>query len=282
MKNSVAQELNVLYSTMLDQWEGEKGDISRIKSLRPSQLPFCPVSFFVRVANHGAIRSMDMRGYFYTSIGTAVHEVLQRFMGQHGRLLADWKCKQCGKWNRLSHEHECCDFQMEYHEVGINYKGVIGHIDAIYRDHNKDYWILDFKTTSLASAKTKTKRPSKAYIEQVETYALFMWLQYKIRVKGVILMFVKRDKPIEPVFWSRELDSKDFKRIMKRTKLYLKMHREIMQLKTLDEALALRRHGRCVNPYCKVCKTTISHKSQITQAYKRGLKANRFPICDLQ
>lgn len=280
-KSTIVTELLQTYNEAMDTFIPSKGDIGRIKSLRPSQLPFCPVGFFVYHASHGATRSMDMRGHFYTAIGTAVHTVLQTFLGRSGRFLANWRCPICRKTRKVSMQHECCDFPSLYDEVEISYKGVVGHIDGIFRDKHGHYHILDFKTTSVLSALRKRTDPGISYIEQVEAYALMLWLEHGIKVKSIILMFVKRDNPKEPVIWSYELGELDFKRIKTKIIKYKRQHREALAASTLKEALLLAQYGRCKNPYCKSCKSAVTQKRQIKDAFARGVAAQRLPLKNL-
>ncbi len=280
-KSTIVTELLQTYNEAMDTFIPSKGDIARIKSLRPSQLPFCPVGFFVYHASHGAMRSMDMRGHFYTAIGTAVHTVLQTFMGRSGKFLANWRCPICRKTRKVSMQHECCDFPSKYDEVEISYKGVVGHIDGIYRDKHGHYWIIDFKTTSVLSALRKHSDPGLAYREQVDAYALMLWLEHGIKVKGVVLFFVRRDNPKEPVIWQMELSDLDFKVIKKRIVGYKRQHKEVLAAETMKEALALAQYGRCKNPWCKSCKSAVRQKTQIKFAFAKGEAANRLPLKNL-
>lgn len=280
-KLSVVSEILSAYNDAMDMHLARPGDITRIKSLRPSQLPFCPVNFFTRVAKFGALQVMDMGGSFYTSVGTAVHDVVQTYLAPSGKFLATWKCRHCGKKREVSMRHECCEFQMDYHEISINYKGVVGHIDAVFKDHKGRYWILDFKTTSVKGVAGKIKNPGRVYIEQIETYALYLWLQHGIKVEGVMLMFIKRDNPAEPAVWARTLDDADFDRIKKRTKTYKKMHKEVLAVETAKEAIALARYGKCKNPYCKACRSRVSAEQQLKDAFEVGKRARRFPLSEL-
>lgn len=224
---------------------------------------------------------MDLNGSFYTSVGTAVHDVVQTYLAPSGKFLATWKCRHCGKIREVSMKHECCEFQMEYREISINHKGVVGHIDAVFKDRKGRYWILDFKTTSVKGVATKIKSPGRVYIEQIETYALYLWLQHGIKVEGVMLMFIKRDNPAEPAVWARTLDDDDFKRIKARTKKYKQMHKEVLAVQTMKEAIALARYGKCKNSYCKSCRSRVSAKEQIKSAFEVGKRAKRFPLSEL-
>jgi hypothetical protein len=280
----IEQELTKLYKSCTEVYTVTKGDPSRLKYLRPSQLPFCPPAFFIKHATMGLAQVMDLNGSFYTSVGTTVHEVLQKYLGTSGKFLANWECKICGKKRKCSMKNECCDMPMKYHEVEINHKGVKGHIDAIYRDNEGNYWIVDFKTTSVKSAPRKRTNPGVAYTEQVETYALMLWRQYGIKVKGVVLMFIRRDNPTweAPVIWYMTLRTSDFKAIEARTERYKKRHQRVLTAQTEEEVLDLAKYGRCNSAYCRVCKSPTSLKKQLARAYKTGSQKNHLPLSRLK
>jgi len=280
-QHAVASDFLTVYGKVWkDIYISEPADPSRVLSLRPSQLPFCPVGFFINHALRGMYRSLDLAGGYYTSVGTTVHTVMQTWLPQSSRFLADYQCHECGKWHRLSHNWECCGFPCEYHEVQINYKGVVGHIDGIYLDKQGNYWILDFKTTSKAGSEKKRKDPGPVYREQVEAYAYFIYKQYKIKVKGVMLVFVIRDNPATPVVWAREITAQDRINIKNRFIEYKRMQQVALDVATEKQAIALfKTYGRCVDPDCEHCvKDDEIIKSRLVNAYRRGAAAKFLPI----
>lgn len=226
--------------------------------------------------------TLNMLGAYFTSVGTTVHEVVQNYLAPSGRFLADWKCPVCRKERKFTTNSECCDSTMSYHEVQINFKGVVGHIDAIFQDRDGKYWILDFKTCTMAGSSYKQKSPGASYKEQVETYAYTLYRQYGIKVEGVILMFIPRDNPTVPTLWIRLIDKADFKTIHNRIKAYKKMHQQALHAVTLAEALALAEHGRCKGEWCKTCRSGISLKKQLKAAHKIGAMKKHLPLNDLK
>lgn len=282
IKKQVIGDLMSVYREAQDVVVASRRDASRIKFLRPSQMPFCPTGFYIRHATQGMVSTLDMLGAYYTSVGTTVHDVVQTYLSPSGRFLADWHCKICGKWRRMSTNSECCDFTMKYHEALIDHKGVVGHIDAIFQDRNGKYWILDFKTCTVKGAGYKIKSPGAAYREQVETYALMVWLQHKIKVEGVMLMFIPRDDPKEPSIWVDLIDGSKLRVVKQRIKEYKAQHKEALAAETADEAIALARYGKCKNPWCRTCKSSISLKSQLKAAYKVGKKKGHLPLSTLK
>lgn len=281
--NISADFVQVYRNTMEHQIVVGKSDPTRLLYLRPSQMPFCAVQFFVNHAMRGLTGHLDMAGAYYTSVGTTVHEVLQNFLCRSGRLLADYHCKECGTWHRMSYKYECCDVPTQYHEALIDYKGVKGHIDAIYRDKKGKLWILDFKTTSVAGAASKKKNPGIVYIEQIEVYGVLLELQYGIKIEGIMDAFILRDNPKkDPVVWARPMTDDMRRRVKIRLSKYKKAHRATLDAGSLREALALRDWGRCANPYCQTCKLSESSlKDKIKHAYKLGKQAGHLPLREL-
>jgi hypothetical protein len=283
-KHSISADFVALYQkTMDEQIVVEKSDPSRVLYLRPSQMPFCAVQFFINRSLNGLYTNLDMAGAYYTSVGTTVHEVMQNFLCRSGRLLADYHCRECDTWHRMSYRHECCGFPTQYHEARIDYRGIKGHIDAVYKDKQGRLWILDFKTTSIAGAASKKKNPGIVYIEQIETYAVLFELQYGLKIEGIMDAFIMRDNPKkDPAVWARPLTDLMRKQVKKRLAGYRKAHAAAIEASTLKEALGLRRFGRCKNPDCRWCaKSDSTLKSAIVHAHKTGVSMKRLPIREM-
>lgn len=281
----VAHEFTSLYSKVLKNSRVFSDiDPYRVLTLRASQLPFCPLAFFIERATKGLRGSMDLLGSYYTSVGTAVHEVMQTHLGRTDQFLADWHCPICGKWHRLCTQPNCCDHPSTYHELHIKNKYIVGHIDAIFIDSKGKKWILDFKTTSLAGAPKKKKDPGASYIEQIECYAWSVYKQYKIKVAGTILCFLPRDNPSKPVMYVKPLDfDTDMLRIKSRLKNYYRMHKHAIEAESKSEILELLEYGRCTNPWCEVCKskdfnTKAKLRAGLLEAYKVAKSADRLPL----
>lgn len=255
----------------------------RVLNLRPSQMPFCPLEFFINYSNKGLYRAQDLMSAFYTSVGTTVHEVMQNYLCRSGRFLANYSCRECGKKYPLSYQHECCDFPTKYDELEIDYKGVEGHIDAVFKDRKGKLWIVDFKTTSVKSGPAKKRDPGVAYREQIETYAVLFELQYRLAIEGIMDSFILRDNPkSSPIPWFRPVTDLMRSKVKKRLVRYKKMHKAALHATTKQEALDLLDFGRCTNPYCKVCVFDDKKlKLSLVLAFNRGTRAQRLPIYDL-
>lgn len=266
-----------LLASFNEAWQNhylvEDSDPLRLTQLRCSALPFCPTATLVNYVQRDGKRAMDMRMAFYVKVGHAVHDVFQSYLAQTGNLLADYYCRHCKTWFRASHQHEHCDAPTQYNELTLAYKGVHGHIDAVFKDRSGRYWIVDFKTCSLAGLQGKVKTPPEGYYAQVRAYAYLLRKQYGIRVAGVMLMYVPRDNPAKPGVWCMDLKDQDFSDIRLFLKGQLALHRRTMQATTTEEFTELISHCDKSDEFCRVCKMADGDVLKL-------LRANRakFPI----
>lgn len=281
-KYSIAADFRRAYRWALDDaLVVSKTSPGRILNLRPSAMPFCPLAFFELNANRGLTRDLDLRGMFYTSVGTTVHEVMQHALCRNGRYLADYYCYECGTWHMHSYVHECCGFPTEYNEVEINYNGVEGHIDAVYKDEQGRLWILDFKTTSIKAAPVKEKNPGANYKEQIQIYAVLYELQYGERIEGFMDAFILRDNPaLDPAVWAEPLTDDVRREVKAKLKRYKVAHTTALQVQTMKDVGAMyRKFGRCTDPECGLCKASDSVlKNRLKNAFRVGARASRFPL----
>jgi len=230
-----------------------KADPSRLFKLRCSQLPYCPRSVIMNYVTLGMYQSMDMMMAYYVGVGHAVHNVMQTYLATTGVLLADYYCRECRKKYPFSHRHECCGFPTQYEEVTIDYKGIGGHIDAIFKDSKGKYWIVDFKTCSVAGAKKKKVNPGANYKRQVRAYAYLLWKQYGIKVEGVMLVFLPRDNPRVPTIWELRMNEHHYEEARKELSADRKLHKRTMVASTWEEVRDLFMTN-CGGEYCDHCK----------------------------
>lgn len=262
-------------------------DLSRLQTIRASQLPFCPLSYILSVARGGPHTVMNYRMAYFTSVGTTVHEVMQRYHGKTGQFLADWHCPVCKKWKRMSHEPMCCGKLSEYHELLIRLPTVVGHIDGVYKASDGSYWIVDYKTTSTAAVNGgKVNNPGRAYTEQVEAYAWAMGEQYNVRIKGVCLMFIIRDNPTTPHIWAKELTDADFKKIGRRLERYTEQHKKAYLVGTKDQLKWAWKNRLCLPteiedtapmcPFRRGCED--SDPTEAIAWFEQGVRKGYLPI----
>jgi hypothetical protein len=279
--SKIKKEIAAVYQTaMRDFTRTEKTSPGRVLSLRPSQMPFCPTSFFMENANHGLYRTLDFAGAYYTSVGTIVHSVMQEFLCKSGNFLADYHCAECDTWHRMSYKHECCGFPTRYEELSIDYKGIHGHVDAVFRDSNNKLRVVDFKTCSTIAAPKKQEDPGVVYLEQIETYAVLLELQYGLEIAGIMDAFIIRDNPkATPAMYATMMTDEKRAEVKKRLGMYKRMHRESLDAATWEDVLALAEYEKCVNPHCKACKMSDADLVRnLRNSFDRGIAANRVPL----
>lgn len=244
--------LKLYHQTMKSQTIREKSDPARLYNLRCSQIPYCPRSVLLKWATTGLHFDMDMAMHFYVNVGHAVHNTMQTYLAQSGQFLADYQCKVCKTWHRLSHKFKCCGVPCDYHELSINYKGILGHIDGVVKINGR-YYIIDFKTTSLAGSVKKMSKPGVGYIRQITAYAYLIEKQYGIKVAGVMLVFIPRDNPNRPVIWEQEVTEASLEKTRKALKADRSLHKRTMAAKTVPEFKDLATNY-CGGEYCDACK----------------------------
>lgn len=235
--------------------------------------------------NHEA-RFLDFRGTYYTRVGTAVHDVMQTALMQatvqqgensFGDIVGDWRCPECGKEKKLTTQPYCCDFPMQYEEIKISFKGIVGHLDTLYK-FGDIYAVLDYKTTSLANAETISRNPPDGYKEQALAYALLLRLQYKLDIKYIMLCFIPRDNPQTPYLWKRKITKAMLKEMQQKLKKYLRWHRAVLNIKTKLELLELIEEvGPCNGPYCEICRSSLKRK--VTSVFETN--KHKFPLGNL-
>lgn len=196
----------------------------------------------------------DMDGWmhYYVNVGHSVHHTMQRYLSLGGQFLADYQCVVCKKWHRMSHTSICCKKPCDYHELTINYKGIVGHIDGVVKINGR-YYIIDFKTTSVSGAKAKLKKPGAGYVRQITAYAYLIWKQYKIRVAGVMLVFIPRDNPRRPVIWEQDVTDVSMEQTRKALKADRLLHKKTMKAHTVEDFKELLK-VYCGGEYCEACK----------------------------
>lgn len=179
-------------------------------NLRCSSLPWCGL----HELKYGGKRKNSFKMDFYTSIGTAVHETIQKWISLHPNYAKDvyakWVCEEC------KYDHGECWFpvkcskcnskKFEYHEVEIKFGSLTGHVDLIRRVKGNKVVIYDFKTKTLNKEdKFKKINWSKSddeisynpkYKIQIETYCYLIRKIKKLDVRGWCLIFVDRADPI--------------------------------------------------------------------------------------
>ncbi|QDH83392.1 exonuclease [Achromobacter phage Motura] len=277
--------LQIYNRALVDTSVVSRRDPKRLLNLRCSQLPFCPLGFFVDVSRNPALQALDFMGTFYTRVGTAVHEVMQTVLMQtSAKIVGDWTCGECGQVHKFTNQPECCGAPMTYEEICFDYKGIQGHLDTLFLVSGTikkgEFWVVDYKTTSEKAKSKKAKNPGDAYVEQIITYAYLLRKQYGIKVTGVMLVFIPRDNPKSPVTYSRPITDKDLKKQAAKLKIYKQAHKAVLSAESKSDVLGLLdTFGTCSNPFCEVCPSR-NPREILKTAYKAAKAKKTLPLLD--
>lgn len=194
------QELRV--SEMLEHdrknWEKREGE------LHPSSFPFCGLRYAYELANReeDPIVNMDFGRDYFLNAGSVFHSAVQKWMGNGGQMIGDWKCLECGAKHSFKAKPEKCrkcgGMHLEYHELGGKWgKNIHWHTDGLWK--NKKLWVVDYKTTSTYAIeqqrKTKQVFPYTSNRFQIETYVPLIEDTYDVEIAGWLLVYCARDNP---------------------------------------------------------------------------------------
>lgn len=236
-------------------------NVSRVLDVHPSSLPFCGYSFIINWLYLKGLSACRMQDEFVLGTGTHFHNILEKYMGEeNSNLYGTWFCNSCGSvvCTGLKPKDICphcgAEYTLRYSELGINYKGIVGHVDTIMQDKNGDFWIVDYKTTTLDKLQQKAQDPGENYKTQIFTYALLVKLQYKIKIKGVCLLFIAKEKPSleNTSTWICLVNNKDTAKVKKILKEAVSLKRALVKAKDWNDIKKLPLH-KCSNPYCPIC-----------------------------
>lgn len=201
-----------------DSWHTHGG---RPPKLRPSSFPLCPILTWRKMVKGAHLgywpEEQEFSGQYFTQVGTLVHEVVQLYMGNTGKIWGNWKCRnpRCkeSKKKGLTRKHTtnnkcpCCGSPMYYEEIEVRYRGIVGHIDAIIYLGNGRYWVGDYKTTTKYKINSG-KLPEKAHLKQIPAYVHILRVTLKLNVVGFSLLYLSRDNPFyfseESFYWDKQ------------------------------------------------------------------------------
>jgi len=180
------------------------------EELRASSFPICPRAYHIfrrtpihnRPAHEEAFVSEST-----SSMGTALHLVLQRWFGAQGYLYGNWECPSCGKvTNHHTGTPKCdtCGHLMVYDEYEIKRSAKTpfsGHVDGILRLPNLTY-LIDFKGSSLRAIREirASGKPKSTHYLQVNAYANAINLLPEVyggveTIQKIIIIYVDRGEP---------------------------------------------------------------------------------------
>lgn len=176
---------------------------TRQAEFRISGFPYCPIRRLL--FNKPSNESFSME--FYTSIGTAIHETIQKWATEseeaRGRIFSCWKIKETeeviGPCFYKDIPKKYSNYTIEYEEITIKYRGLSGHVDLVLEILPNKFIIIDFKSTNLT--RNKLRKPytwrdkypaSKSSIIQISSYSSLLTQEFGLNIIGWCLIYVDR------------------------------------------------------------------------------------------
>jgi len=157
---------------------------------------FCQIAFLISKIENDLEREYFTKD-FYCSVGTAVHSVLQKWLGIKHYLYGLWECPICNKIQEGFGPKHCDNTLCIYKEYELSWKGMSGHCDGLILLNNQ-FYILEFKTISLKSLQERRKqnKPFFFHSNQVNMYVLMgQKLKLPKPLIGGIIIYIARDNP---------------------------------------------------------------------------------------
>lgn len=197
---------------------------------RPSSFPHCALLHSlaayddVSASAYMELQKKKTYGFdFYVSVGTAVHEVIQRYIAEIStagtHVFATWVCTSCRhaiSWAMRPAVQTCPKCKkgsLRYEELTLEGTQLSGHADMVLCQKIKKngkikrlYHLLEFKTTSedtlrdavTGAANPKGYLPQEKHTVQVGIYTALL-RRMGIRVSTVSLIYISRDKAAQSV-----------------------------------------------------------------------------------
>jgi len=175
----------------------------------PSAMPVCSV--LALASRLGEKASRDFSSEFFKSVGSAVHNAVQKMLpdtlDEDWAVWADWT-GQCGRWGpeRSMGPVQCpkCGTPARHKEIKVSAKGLSGKLDLVLANKNtKTLHIVDIKTATDRHLKDLSLANYKA--RNVSQLMVYAWLFSETdgamlakdgwKLESVSLAFVSRNHP---------------------------------------------------------------------------------------
>ena len=266
------QVFSKMWASSFNEYHYSKLDPKRVFNLRISQLPYCPANTLFNWAQRGMSFAESMEFDYYVSIGTAVHNTVQKFLPKVGKILSNYECHECGKKYPMSYKTECCGFYTKFKEIEIKIGKIVGHIDGVW---NVDGQMipLDYKTTSIKRLKDAIASPPIQYVRQLHGYAVGLKELYGIESEEAGLVFIPRDDPHLAEIRIMQLPS--FEIMENELNADLELHKKTVNATTAKEIKNLLSMS-CKNEYCTTCKIPIEDRWAIVKKHGKKFSMKKF------
>jgi hypothetical protein len=177
---------------------------------RASNFPVCPRAYHIYrrlPVEHRPFKDESFISEAATLMGTALHTVIQKWMGIHGELYGNWVCLDCKRIRRHKYGIQSCSkcgqemWYKEYAIVPSKKYPFSGHLDGLLRIGRKRY-LVDFKGSSIEKIKRRARmgRPEEKHYYQTNAYAHLVNARPKTfgnfgKVGSILVIYVDRGAP---------------------------------------------------------------------------------------
>ena len=199
-------QLEQLIDAFMCDVASQKKEYIKKNDFRVSAFPFCPLRAFLFEQRTDSY-SMD----FYTSIGTAVHETIQKWATISDfadKIYAVWQSVETGEVYGPCKQEDLPkswdNYTLAYEEVTISYDGLSGHVDLIIEILPGKYIVIDFKTTDIGGKRVKFRSKwqdqdpaSRSSIIQISSYCSLLSKIHGLNIVAWCLIYVDRGKVIQ-------------------------------------------------------------------------------------
>lgn len=223
--------------------------------LRVSGFPFCGLrAAYKKLVKHTKEPVMTLGMKYYTGVGTLSHEIIQDWLGLGGRILGQWRCTApgCIGLRQISRRNDCpiCKAQMKYEELTVTaFKHLSGHLDGIYKADNGEYFVIDYKTSSVRVITTQHEQRTLPYhgnVCQIRAYCALIELVFNIKISGWMLHYIARDAPLKVYRTEgRRITDEEKKAELKKIKLYDRHWDIVANLKKFEQIKVLISEKPC-------------------------------------
>jgi len=175
---------------------------------RASGQPICARDFVFWQLTEDGKRPPDEESFrmdFYTEIGTAVHSVMQRWLGRVNQIYGNWSCQnpKCQYYEAVVIKNHLgvgpcphCDRETIYEEYLLTHSsGLSAHPDGLL-PYEDGYLLWEFKTTGLLS---KLSFPRHSYLLQTNIYAALLE-DAGMPIKKIAIVYISLLNPEFKVF----------------------------------------------------------------------------------
>jgi len=214
-------------ATQLEHLWKEGQAVPTFPQSRMSRQPFCPRAMYYDFNDKTAEAEFSWSSDLILSVGTAIHEVMQRWIPLKIETFGNWVCdggnsprSGCGYKTKEPVWHKglcpkCKREMLTYVELEFRDKRLgqvfqdgdqwiehphTGHCDGVWRW--EDLIILvDYKTTTPESLKFMCGYPSYSHQTQTTIYAEKLLAQYNLKTDFIVVFYINRDVSTRRFNW---------------------------------------------------------------------------------